>query len=75
MARFSGESQLLYRDISNWNARRIRPLAQGAFLHSSRSAIYWPKFSGGMLALRRAAATTRGKIVGNITGYTRPRAT
>jgi hypothetical protein len=32
-----------YRNISNWNARRIRPLTQGTFPHSSRREIYWPK--------------------------------
>jgi acyl-CoA thioesterase I len=38
-------SRLLYRDISNWNARRIRPLAQASFPYSTGSGIYWPKFS------------------------------
>lgn len=35
--------QLLYRDISNWNARRIRPLAQGAYHKFTPCGIYWPK--------------------------------
>jgi acyl-CoA thioesterase I len=50
MARFSGESQLLYRDISNWNARRIMPFAQGCFLHSSRNSFYWHKGAQAMVA-------------------------
>ncbi|GAB5078004.1 hypothetical protein ARTHROSP310_11450 [Arthrobacter sp. AD-310] len=37
-------SQLLYRDISNRNARQIRPFAQGAFPYSTGSGIYWPKY-------------------------------
>jgi hypothetical protein len=62
MARFSGESQLLYRDISNWNARRIRPLAQGTFLKSSRCAIYWPKFFRPIPLRRSLNCPAAGKI-------------
>jgi hypothetical protein len=60
-------SQLLYRDISNWNARRIRPFAQGAFHHSSRCAIYRPKIQRDGPAAERG---DQGRPVHHVMNFT-----